>query len=64
MEKPKTSYLNDLENEHSRAKGKEMWDSRVVFQYIWDTLGLVAFRVNLGLFGALAICSEKYDFQK
>ncbi len=40
-----------------KAKLSEIWDSWVSSTYI-DTFGLVAFKVIMGLFGALAIFSE------
>ncbi len=38
-----------------RAKRSEIWDSQVVVIHIWDTFGLVTFKVILRSFGALSI---------
>ena len=53
MEKPKTSIM--WKTSDHRAKRSEIWDSRTVYQHIWGTFGLVAFKVILGSFGALSI---------
>ncbi len=53
MEKSKTSII--WKTSLRRAKRGEIWDSRVVFQHIWGTFGLVAFKVILRSFGALSI---------
>ncbi len=53
MEKSKTSII--WKTSDRRAKRSEIWDLRVVVQHIWGTFGLLAFKVILGSFGALAI---------
>ena len=44
-----------------RVKLSEIWDSRVVVQLICGTIGLVAFKVILGSYCALAINFENTD---
>ncbi len=53
MEKSKTSII--WKTSDRRAKWSELWDSWVVVQHIRGTFGLLAFKVILGSFGALAI---------
>ncbi len=53
MEKSKTSII--WKTSDRRAKRSEIWDSRVVVQYIWGIFGLVAFKVILRSFGALSM---------
>ena len=53
MKKSKTSII--WKTSDCRAKRSEIWDSQVVFQDIRGTFGLVAFKVILRSFGALAI---------
>ncbi len=38
-----------------RVKRREIWDSWVVIQHIWGTFVLLAFKVILGSYSALAI---------
>ena len=53
MEKSKTSVI--WKTSDRRAKRSEIWDSWVVIQHIRGTFGLLAFKVILRSFGALAI---------
>ncbi len=53
MEKSKTSNIWKMSDR--RAKRSEIWDSWVLIQHIRGSFGLLAFKVILGSFGALAI---------
>ena len=53
MKKQKTSII--WKTSDRRAKRSESWDSWVVIEHIRGTFGLLAFRVILGSFGALAV---------
>ncbi len=53
MGKCKTAKI--LEMSSRRAKRSEIWDSWVLIQHIRGTFGLLAFKVILRSFGALAI---------
>ncbi len=62
MEKTKTSIIWKMS--YRRAKRSEIWESRVVFQYIQGTFGIVASKVILRSFGALAIFFENTISEK
>ncbi len=62
MEKPKTSTIWNTSDR--RAKQSDMWDSQAEIEYIWGTFGIVAFKVILESFSALAVFFSKLHFPK